>query len=231
MDTPSSYGIIALKFLWDQYKYKIELKNVKVSAWIEEFFFCLLGGYSITYELNYSAFNILKQESYFTPNFFRSNPGIYIEKTIESELSKPQFKPLKINGEQRKYRFPRKKSKIICRAGHWLIETCNFNISSLIDNDQYKTRNIFLDCPGYGYKTASWFLRNIGRGPRLAIIDVHIHQTLQDLDIIGSNLDPSRDYIEIEEVFCDVCDQIGAEVELMDLIIWKWSRGVQSIYA
>ena len=35
-------------------------------------------------------------------------------------------------------------------------------------------RRLLSECPGVGFKTASWVLRNLGLGDELAIIDIHV---------------------------------------------------------
>jgi thermostable 8-oxoguanine DNA glycosylase len=193
---------------------------------LDEFFFCLLGGFSIPFELNKSAFSILKEKGYFDSQLPWEEEG-KISQELSKELRTPQFLPRRLDGGLRSYRFPNKKALIIASAGRWLKNGCAFKLSCLFEgNDDSKgKRNVLLQCPGFGYKSASWFLRNIGMGDNLAILDVHIFNTLQEFRIIPVELDISSDYLEIEDIYCCVCDQIGADPQIMDLIVWSWKRG------
>jgi len=228
MIDPSSPGVWGLRFLWNHYSVKQTFFPAEQSTWIDQFFFCLLGGYSITFELNQSAFNVLKKKGYFQPDLDWDYPD-HIICQLEDELSIPQFNPKrKKDGDYRSYRFPMTKAKVIGQAGRWLKESCNFEINKLLRDNSRKSRELFLECPGVGYKTASWFLRNIGFGQDLAILDVHICRILKEFQIIPFKFNIPTDYLTIEELFRETCSEIGARVDSMDLILWEWSRGRKS---
>lgn len=217
-------GLTAMACLWEKYRNVTCVNPVCTSGWLDEFFFCLLGGFGIPYELNLSAFNVLKLKGCLERDFFYG-PREKARVRLESELRTPQFTPLCRNGKPRVYRFYRRKADILLQAGCWLADTCDFSIANLLTHDPRHNREVLRECPGFGYKTASWFLRNIGMGTRLAIIDVHVHRVLSELGIIPPDTSISSDYLYIENRFLEACDMIGAEAGRMDLVLWTWARG------
>ena len=79
---------------------------------------------------------------------------------------------------------------------------------------------------GYGYKEASHFLRNIGLGGELAILDVHILRELEKLGLIeeGAKLSP-RKYLEIEKKFVETAKKLGLKPAELDIAIWLARSG------
>jgi thermostable 8-oxoguanine DNA glycosylase len=79
-------------------------------------------------------------------------------------------------------------------------------------------------CPGVGPKTASWLLRNIGLGERLAIIDVHLLRALQASGRAGSWRLPEH-YLQLEQAFLDWSASLSAHPAAFDLFLWEYQRG------
>ncbi|MCD6370529.1 MAG: N-glycosylase/DNA lyase [Thermoplasmata archaeon] len=80
---------------------------------------------------------------------------------------------------------------------------------------------------GIGYKEASHFLRNIGMGEKLAILDRHIMRNLRKLGVIGEiprNLTRKK-YLEIEEKMHAFCEEIGIPLAHFDLLLWYLETG------
>jgi len=79
---------------------------------------------------------------------------------------------------------------------------------------------------GYGYKEASHFLRNIGLGEQLAILDVHILRELEEMKLIekGTKLSPKK-YLEIEEKFIGLARKLGLKPAELDIAIWLARSG------
>ncbi len=80
---------------------------------------------------------------------------------------------------------------------------------------------------GMGYKEASHFLRNIGLGEDMAILDRHILRNLHALRVIGSipkSLTRKR-YLEIEEKMREYCREMGIPMAHMDLLLWYLATG------
>ncbi len=80
---------------------------------------------------------------------------------------------------------------------------------------------------GFGPKESSHFLRNIGLGEDLAILDRHILTNLKDLGVLDA-LPPSLTrtrYLEIEGRFQAFCERTGIPVGHMDLLLWAKATG------
>ena len=80
---------------------------------------------------------------------------------------------------------------------------------------------------GMGYKEASHFLRNIGKGSNLAILDRHILKNLfllHVIDKIPSSLSRKR-YYEIEEKMRKFASSIGIPLSHLDLVLWYKETG------
>lgn len=80
---------------------------------------------------------------------------------------------------------------------------------------------------GYGLKEASHFLRNIGLGENLAILDRHILKNLHLLGVIeefpGSMTE--RRYLEIEDRMRDFSTSVGIPLSHLDLLLWYRQTG------
>ena len=80
---------------------------------------------------------------------------------------------------------------------------------------------------GLGPKEASHFLRNIGLGEDLAILDRHILRNLQELGVVETlpkTLTRSR-YRVLEEAFRGFCDAMAIPLGHMDLLLWAKETG------
>ncbi len=75
---------------------------------------------------------------------------------------------------------------------------------------------------GYGYKEASHFLRNIGLGENLAILDRHILRNLEEAGVIERmpKTLTKRKYLEIEGRMRDFSIKTGIPMGALDLIFW-----------
>ncbi|MFQ5553448.1 MAG: N-glycosylase/DNA lyase [Thermoplasmata archaeon] len=80
---------------------------------------------------------------------------------------------------------------------------------------------------GLGPKEASHFLRNIGLGENLAILDRHILTNLRELGVLDAlppNLTRTR-YLEIEERLQAFCERANVPLGHMDLLLWAKETG------
>ena len=80
---------------------------------------------------------------------------------------------------------------------------------------------------GLGLKEASHFLRNIGRGDGLAILDRHVLRNLQRHRVIGrlpASL-TARRYLRIEETMRAFSDFAEIPMEALDLVFWCRETG------
>jgi len=80
---------------------------------------------------------------------------------------------------------------------------------------------------GMGYKEASHFLRNVGWGEELAILDRHILKNLLTFGIIKeipSSLS-KRKYLEIERRMKAFAQEVGIPMGHLDLVLWYKETG------
>lgn len=80
---------------------------------------------------------------------------------------------------------------------------------------------------GWGYKEASHFLRNVGYGDHIAILDRHILRTLVEFGVIEEipkALDKKK-YLEIEQKMIAWANQINIPMSALDLVIWYRTNG------
>jgi len=81
---------------------------------------------------------------------------------------------------------------------------------------------------GLGYKEASHFLRNIGRGRNLAILDRHILKNLKRFGAFGSipaSLGSRKTYLALEDKAAAFAKRIGVPLEELDLLFWSLETG------
>ena len=186
-----------------------------------ELLFCLMGGFGITYEHGRSAAKVIWQLRPFSEEW--EDNALF--EAISDALTQPQFGPVKLDGSLRRYRFPHRKASTIVKARNWL--HCNGPLHErLLELSNCKERRRFLsDCPGIGFKTASWLLRNLGLGEDLATIDVHVLRALSEAGRIPNNIKLPRDYELVENAFLEWCNELDASPAAFDLFIWHWQRG------
>ncbi len=80
---------------------------------------------------------------------------------------------------------------------------------------------------GLGYKEASHFLRNIGVGLDLAILDRHILRNLYRYGVIDE--DPGsvtgKKYVKIEKKMKKFANEVGIKMGALDLLFWSMETG------
>ena len=88
-------------------------------------------------------------------------------------------------------------------------------------------KKIVENIKGVGYKEASHFLRNIGLGTDIAILDRHILKNLKRYGVIETV--PSsisvKSYLDIEESARSFAKSIGLGMEELDLLFWSRETG------
>lgn len=80
---------------------------------------------------------------------------------------------------------------------------------------------------GMAYKEASHFLRNVGFGKEISILDRHILKNLVRLEVIDEvpkSITPKL-YLEIEEKMKDYCKFVGISMDSLDLLLWYLEAG------
>ena len=100
--------------------------------------------------------------------------------------------------------------------------------SRLTADDISKTRDwLVKNVKGLGYKEASHFLRNIGLGKDIAIIDRHILENLKRYKVI-ERIPPSiskKTYVNIEDKMRKFSRRVKIPLEEIDLLFWSRQTG------
>ena len=119
-------------------------------------------------------------------------------------------------------RFHITKSKRIVEARE-TFSNFEFDYSDIL-NLRIKLINAF---KGIGYKEASHFLRNIGFGEDIAILDRHILRNLVKVGVINEipkTISP-KNYLEIETKMRHFCQKIEINMAQLDLLLWSEETG------
>ena len=127
-------------------------------------------------------------------------------------------------------RFKYKKAGYVIEArnrflidGKLVIKSRISRFNDACDAREWLVRNV----KGIGYKEASHFLRNVGHGADLAILDRHILKNLRSLQVIEevpASLSRRR-YLEIEEGMKELSDRVGIFMSHLDLVLWYKETG------
>ncbi len=128
-------------------------------------------------------------------------------------------------------RFRNNKTKYILQDRESLTENGKIRIRRLLDGDEVIVRAQVAkdhECfKGLSFKEASHFLRNIGKGDELAILDRHILRNLKRygvIDEIPKALTPKK-YLEIENKMASFAVRIGIPLDELDLLWWSEETG------
>jgi len=101
-------------------------------------------------------------------------------------------------------------------------------IENGLPEEPLKCREFLLkEVNGYGMKEASHFLRNIGFGENIAILDRHILKNLSKCGVIGEvpKTITKNKYLEIEEKMRMFCKKHKINFAELDLIFWSNETG------
>jgi len=127
-------------------------------------------------------------------------------------------------------RFNRKKAEHIVGARKQFMVDGKVSIKARIaqfDNPFDAREWLVHNVRGIGYKEASHFLRNIGRGEELAILDRHILRSLKTLNVIDEiprTLSKGK-YLEIEAEMRKFAEKIDIPMGELDLLLWYMGTG------
>jgi len=211
-------------FNLEKYFTKNSWHNLSEQDIWEELCFCILSG-NVSYELAKSVIEVTRKNGILNYTWMKDESTS--EKVLFQELNSPNFKPVKINGELRKYRYPKKRSHQIKNAAIRIYET--FSLKNFLKfNDSIPARNfLFNEIPGLGIKEASHFLRNIGYSDSLAIIDIHVFRFLQEQGLIDfSNIKylTTSKYLLAEKILRNLSEYHSLNLAILDLAIWHYMR-------
>jgi len=105
-----------------------------------------------------------------------------------------------------------------CRVSHHLS-----GFKDAFEAREWLVKNI----KGMSYKEASHFLRNIGRGGHLAILDRHILRNMKALGVIDEvprSLN-RKVYLEMEQELLKFSDYVGIPPDHLDMLLWYKEAG------
>ena len=171
----------------------------------EEVCACLLGGYGMQAELGLVAFHRLKEQ------------GVFCETPKSHQIMQLLEIPLQISNKFVRYRYPRQRS-------HYLSAALKKLANEKPPEDDQTFRKWLLGFEGIGPKTASWITRNWMGSDGVAVIDTHIHRAGLILGIFHENMQPSRDYFDMEQAFLKFATAIRVRASILDAIMWSHMR-------
>lgn len=127
-------------------------------------------------------------------------------------------------------RFKYKKAGYIVETGKQFSTDGKVFIKSRIAqfNDVYDVREwLARNVKGIGYKEASHFMRNIGLGENLAILDRHILKNLKLFGIIEKipNSLSRKKYLEIEKKMKGFAEKVKIPMNHLDFVLWYKETG------
>lgn len=129
-------------------------------------------------------------------------------------------------------RFKDKKALYIVEVRKKFLDKGDIKIKNLLEkllsNGVFFTREwIVENIKGLGYKEASHFLRNLGFGEDIAILDRHVLKNLKILGVIEEfpKSLSKRKYLTIENEMRKFSKYVGIPLDHMDLILWYKETG------
>ena len=127
-------------------------------------------------------------------------------------------------------RFHNKKAEYLVNARSLFLKGDRLSIKQTLSGfpDVYACREwLVKNIKGLGFKEASHFLRNIGSGEAVAILDRHILKNLKLLGIIDgipASLSSTR-YKQIENKMAEFAKKIDIPLSHLDLLLWYKETG------
>jgi N-glycosylase/DNA lyase len=126
-------------------------------------------------------------------------------------------------------RFHNNKALYLTEARKYLKKRHGFCIRSFLEKGSSADRRerLVVNIKGIGYKEASHFLRNIGFGKDLAILDTHILKNLKRFNMI-KNIPVSlgtKQYLELEAKMRQFSKSIDIPLDALDLLFWSHETG------
>ena len=122
-------------------------------------------------------------------------------------------------------RFKYKKAKYLIEVRELFKISGKISVKKEIEknNSPFETREWLVEnVKGMGHKEASHFLRNIGKGKDLAILDRHILKNLKLIGVIEEipySINRKK-YIELEQTMREFSKEIGIPLDHLDIVLW-----------
>lgn len=126
-------------------------------------------------------------------------------------------------------RFPNNKAGYIIKTRKEFTIDGKLIIKEILDGESIINirETLMKKVTGYGLKEASHFLRNIGLGSDIAILDRHIQKELKKYNVIKVIPDvlTRKKYIYIEEEMRKFSKNINIPMDALDLLFWYKETG------
>ena len=124
-------------------------------------------------------------------------------------------------------RFSHRKADYICEARELFAARSIRDVISGFSNPDKAREWLVENIKGLGYKEASHYLRNIGLGKNLAILDRHILKNLKLMGVIDEipTTLTKKNYLEIERKMRAFSEKIGIPMGHLDLLLWYKEAG------
>ncbi len=162
-----------------------------------------------------------------TPQTKAKSAAHAIEKLKENDLIRKGTQH-EIKNWMASIRFNENKSGYIVKAREMLTENGEIKIKDKLQGDKKEVRQWLVDnIKGYGLKEASHFLRNIGFGDDIAILDRHILKNLVKNGIIDKvpKVLTDKRYLEIEDRMRLFSKELNIPMDHLDLVWWSEETG------
>ncbi|MFH0859648.1 MAG: N-glycosylase/DNA lyase [Candidatus Altiarchaeota archaeon] len=151
---------------------------------------------------------------------------------LKSERLLPEGSKARIAAVLKKsgVRFHNNKASYIIEARRTFSGDGRLGINDVLksfENDELARDWLVRNVKGLGYKEASHFMRNVGRGSDVAILDRHIMKNLKAQKVIRwvPNTITRKRYFQIEGKVRDYCRKIGIPMDELDLLFWSIETG------
>ncbi|MBU1007264.1 MAG: N-glycosylase/DNA lyase [Candidatus Omnitrophica bacterium] len=154
----------------------------------------------------------------------------------DAAIKRMEKKGLLLNGSRediraclKGVRFPNNKAGYLVEAREFFRNEKGIDIKGRLDTkDIFKTREwLVRHIKGFGYKEASHFLRNIGLGKDLAILDRHILRNLKRYKVIRAIPETlaKKRYLAIENKMRKFFKRVNIPMGEIDLLFWSKETG------
>ncbi len=156
-------------------------------------------------------------------------------RVCDKAVKKLKEKGLLFNGDEKTVkawiagvRFPNEKARHVVAAQNMFVNGDSVKIKDKLKGNSKEMREwLVKNVRGLGYKEASHFLRNIGLGFDLAILDRHILKNLVKYGVveeIPKSL-TAKKYMEIEKRMQEFSKQTKIPMAELDLLFWSMETG------
>lgn len=167
----------------------------------------------------------------FTPQNKAVSADLAIKKLLEKDLLfKGNIEEISENIKGL-VRFHQNKAKYLVEARNQFFSEDSLSLKKILFESKkeiIEKRKIFYDrVLGLGMKESSHFLRNIGLGKDLAILDRHILKNLKKLNVIEEIPKTLTEniYLEIEKKMLLFSKKINIELKYLDFVFWYKETG------